>query len=743
MRYEQTLGETVLSRGHILIVDDEESIRHSLQGILQDEGFTTVQASDGDEALTIMNREFPDIVLLDVWLPGLDGIQVLQAVRNQRADLGVIMMSGHANIETAVTATKLGAFDFIEKPFSLDQVVHTVELALRQQELLRGNENVRDRLDKLPELIGRSQAVFELWREIESTSFDSGSIVIYGESGTGRELVAHLLQVRRSGIGHAFARVNCDRQVGNPSGIPLMTMVFGVEDPAGEIYRGQMEAVGEGTLYLFASERIDPQLASRLADTLKSGEFLRKNGREPVPVAARVIFSTQADLRTKSFSSVFGEELAGLIQTKPIRVPPLRERWEDIRGLVEHFLTRYCSKHGLRRPVFDEEALQAMESYGWPENIKSLKNVVEDLAARERSDEAIGLSQLPAELRGGPTNGLQPLPIHVNENVDWERSYLYQLLQKHDGNLRKTASQLGISEGALRTKMKTYGLAAALPVRPPGLYQRSLGKSILLSGQGLHSGLKTGLILSPLPPDSGILFGNITSEETVPAHLDNVVSTAFATTLRQGNITIRTIEHLMATLHAYGISNALIKVEEEIPIMDGSALEFCRLIEEAGVVDQESVLEPLKVATAVEVVSDRTNGVPSILQIEPHNDFVVEFHLVLPEPIGTQEFTFMLTAPETFRDIIAPARTFGRIKDVELQGRRGLVEGGRLDNVVLLDEGKVLNTKLRFPDEFVRHKILDVIGDLFLLGRPIRGKVTARMSGHTENIKLLRKLQSA
>lgn len=730
-----------MSRGHILIVDDEESIRHSLQGILQDEGFTTIQASDGDEALTILNRESPDIVLLDVWLPGLDGIQALQAVRNQRADLEVIMMSGHANIETAVKATKLGAFDFIEKPLSLDQVVHTVELALRQQKILRGNENIRNRLDKTPELIGRSQAAFELWKKIESASSESGPIVIFGESGTGKELVAHLLQVRRSGIGHAFARVDCDRQVSNSSRLPLMTMVFGFEDLASGIHRGQMEAVGEGTLYLFASEQVDPQLASRLADTLKSGEFLRENGREPVPVAARVVLSTQTDLRANSFISVFGEELARLIQAKPIRVPPLRERWEDIRDLVEHFVTQYCGKHGLRRPVFDEEALQAMENYGWPENIKSLKSVVEDLGARQGSDEAIGRSQLPVALRDGPTNGSQPPLIHVDENVDRERSYLYQLLQQCDGNLRKTASRLGISEGALRTKMKAYGLGVSPPARLPGSYQRSLSKSVLLSGQGLHSGLKTGLVLSPLPPESGILFGNITSEETVPAHLDNVVSTAFATTLHRGNITVRTIEHLMATLHAYGISNALIKVEEEIPIMDGSAQEFCRLIEEAGVVDQESALEPLKVATAVEVVSDRDHGGTSILQIEPHNDFVVEFHLVLPEPIGTQEFTFTLTAPEAFRDHIAPARTFGRIKDIERQGRQGLVEGGRLDNVILLDEGRVLNTELRFPDEFVRHKILDIIGDLFLLGRPIRGKVTARMSGHTENIKLLRKLQ--
>jgi UDP-3-O-acyl N-acetylglucosamine deacetylase len=276
-----------------------------------------------------------------------------------------------------------------------------------------------------------------------------------------------------------------------------------------------------------------------------------------------------------------------------------------------------------------------------------------------------------------------------------------------------------------------------------GVSQRTLGKSVLLSGQGLHLGLKTGLILSPLPPDSGIRFGSITTEETVPAHLDNVVSTDFATTLQRGNVKVRTIEHLMSTLHAYGVHNLLIKVENEIPIMDGSALEFCRLIDEAGVIEQEASLEPLKVQSPVEVISERPGQETAVLKIEPHPKFKIEFQFLLPKPIGMQEFSYTLDGPESFRDAIAPARTFGEIKEAERQGRRGLIGGGRLDNVILLDAGRVINTELRFPDEFVRHKVLDVIGDLYLLGRPLRGKVTARMSGHTENIELLRKIQTA
>jgi UDP-3-O-acyl N-acetylglucosamine deacetylase len=383
-----------------------------------------------------------------------------------------------------------------------------------------------------------------------------------------------------------------------------------------------------------------------------------------------------------------------------------------------------------------------METYLWPENIKGLKNLVDRLVV-SGTGEVVTISDLPEEIGGVAEEEPQGRAgVQHLENVEWEKESISQLLGAHQGNLRRIASQLGISEGQLGKKIKAYGLDRIPRAQDQGIVPRTLGKSVLLSGQGLHSGLKTGLILSPLPPGSGIIIGNLTSEEFVRAHLDNVISTDSATTIQQGTMTVRTIEHLMAVLHAYGICNVLIKVAEEIPIMDGSAKEFCRLIEDAGVVEQEGFVKPIEVSSSIGVTIKRSGGEPVTLQIEPNADFVIDFQMVMPEPIGVQRFTFTLDHPESFRDAIAPARTFGRIKDVETQGKRGLVGGGRLDNVILLDEGRVVNTQLRYPDEFVRHKILDIIGDLYLLGRPVRGKVTARMSGHTENIKLLRKLQT-
>jgi UDP-3-O-acyl N-acetylglucosamine deacetylase len=268
--------------------------------------------------------------------------------------------------------------------------------------------------------------------------------------------------------------------------------------------------------------------------------------------------------------------------------------------------------------------------------------------------------------------------------------------------------------------------------------QRTLKRSMVLYGKGLHSGMKTGLLLQPLPPNSGVLFGNISSEEIVPAHLDYVQTTEFATSLKKGRAVAKTVEHLMAVLHAYQIANLMVKMIEEIPIMDGSALEFCKIIEEAGVEEQEERVDELVIDRKFEIVNKNKS-----LVIEPADVFLINFLLDYPPPIGQQTFDFVLESEEAFREQIAPARTFGFLKDIEMLERMGMGEGARVHNFILVDDEKIVNTELRFPDEFVRHKILDLIGDFYLLNRSIRGKVTARLTGHTENIALMKKVQEA
>lgn len=264
--------------------------------------------------------------------------------------------------------------------------------------------------------------------------------------------------------------------------------------------------------------------------------------------------------------------------------------------------------------------------------------------------------------------------------------------------------------------------------------QRTIRHSTVVYGMGLHSGQRTGMVLQPLPPDTGIHFITLPTGIEIPAHVSAVAETDYATTLAREGESIRTVEHLLSALHARGIGNLLIKVHGEIPVLDGSALEFCRLLEEVGVEDQA---EPRR-----EVVIDRRYQVAGtgekVLAIEPAEELSVSYLLRYPPPVGEQFYEITLTDFETYRREIAPARTFGFLKDLKMLNELGLGSGGRLDNFILVGEDEIVNTELRFPDELARHKILDVIGDLYLLGYPIRGKVTARLTGHRDNIALLR-----
>lgn len=271
--------------------------------------------------------------------------------------------------------------------------------------------------------------------------------------------------------------------------------------------------------------------------------------------------------------------------------------------------------------------------------------------------------------------------------------------------------------------------------------QRTLRCSVVGYGLGLQSGVKTGIILEPMPPDSGIVFRNIATGETLPAAIDFVTSTNFCTTL-QKSITVRTIEHLMSALHAYGITNLLVQVGDEVPIMDGSAISFCQLIEAGGVAEQEGELEEFVVDRCYHV--GQIDPVSKFILVEPYDGFKVSYRLHYPQPLGVQEFTYEHRNETNYRFEIAPARTFAFVCEVEKMHEMGLIAGGRLNNVILLGNEKIVNNvQLRFPDECVRHKVLDLIGDLYLLGRSIRGHVRANMTGHTENVALVRQLSDA
>lgn len=286
-----------------------------------------------------------------------------------------------------------------------------------------------------------------------------------------------------------------------------------------------------------------------------------------------------------------------------------------------------------------------------------------------------------------------------------------------------------------REQLKELRAPAGVPcLVESAVPQRTIASSSVIYGLGLHSGSRTGMVIQPLPPGSGIHFITLPTGTAIAAHVGSVADTEYATTLSKDGQNIKTVEHLLSALHAAGITNLLIKVHGEIPVLDGSALAFCDRLLEIGVVDQDAPRLEIRVDRRFEV------GTPGgkHLVVEPAEELSVSYLLRYPAPVGEQAYEFTLSDFESYRREIAPARTFGFLRDLPMLNELGLGSGGRLDNFILVGEDEVVNTALRFPDEFVRHKILDIIGDLYLLGYPLKAKITARFTGHRDNISIQR-----
>ena len=705
-----------MDKGHVLIVDDEREILASLEDVLLDEGYRVERAESGEIALQLVRAEVPDVVLVDVWMPGIDGIKTLQAVKESNADIEVVLMSGHGNIETAVAATKLGAFNFIEKPLSIDAVLRIVASAVqaRRDKELRANDVIDVMLD------GASKNIERARRAIRKAARDLNPLLIAGERGTGKRFIARV--VHKNGVKkeEGFRPVHC-------------RSLF----PAAETseWENTLERLVpdtfQGTVYLDGLEQLP--LAERERFLVRFLEHITDSMRLMVSLDHMGTPKDKALVRT--LSSKIGADV--------MHLPPLRERKEDILPLANRFLNE-CVEVGRHEKEFSEDVIAVLEDYDWPGNIAELKGAVTKAAFASQGSE-IRVGHLPYAIREASdfevSASRNDTPSNFNvARTQWERQYLAFHLEEHGWDINKTAQAVGMTEPALRRKIKTYNIEPVLPASTTlrETNQRSISKSVVLYGRGLHSGLKTGLIIEPLPPGSGIQFGNLTTPDTVRASADFVDGTNHATNLRNGAVTARTIEHLMSALHAYKISNILIKMSEEVPVMDGSAVEFCRLLEEAGIEDQKEKSEDLWVDKIYEV--GEPNDEKGYVRIEPADSFSVSYLIDYPKPIGKQTYLYEHKNALGFQEEIAPARTFGFVYELESLEKMGLAEGGRWDNVILVDKARVVNTQLRFPNEFVRHKILDVIGDLYLTGRPIRGKVTAERSGHRHNVALVKKL---
>jgi len=662
-----------LPQERILVVDDEMNIANSLKEILSDEGYDVSVTEDGLNALDMIQSDPPDLLLLDVWLPGMDGIEVLKTVKTYHPEIEVLVMSGHGTIDTAVKATKLGAFDFIEKPFSMDSLTQSVKsaLGLKKKRTTKINDEA---------LFGFSSLI-ETQKAIKSHSQSDSPLLFLGEPGTGKEYIAQAIHQKSVKSNLPFIKLNCASRPAseiNSFLFPLEKESLNLKNVASDTTSTISQAV-----YLDNVDALSKTVQQKLFNLLFSNESKKQN-----LFPSRLYISSSKNLGKLSKKNQFNPDLLKIFRNTTIRVPSLRDNPTIIPVLIRNHLEEVSQKDGLPIPEVDSDALKALCQYHWPENIRELHSVLDRILATAPSRNSIALNQVPPEINQLTTQ---------------------------------------------REQMKLNKLNS-----PP---QRTLKRSVVLYGSGLHKGLKTGLILQPLPPESGIIFSHISSEQTMPARLENIISTNYSTTLHKGRASVATIEHIMAVLHMYRITNLLVKVGDEVPVMDGSSKDFCELIEDGGIEEQDESYQELIIDKKYTFGSQK-KGAPYI-SIEPSDTFKVSYHMEYPAPIGTMDHTFEYVDSENFKKEIAPARTFGFMEDIAQLTKMGFASGGNLDNFILLGDGKVINTELRFENEFPRHKILDVLGDFYLLGKPIRGHIRANKSGHTQNIGLLKTLVNA
>ncbi|MFO8065835.1 MAG: sigma-54-dependent transcriptional regulator [Spirochaetota bacterium] len=447
----------------ILVVDDEQGIREALLGILEDEGYEVRLAEDGSECLSIMEEESIDLVLLDVWLPNMGGVDVLKKIKEDYPDTPVLIISGHGNIDIAVKAVKIGAFDFLEKPLSLERVVTAVKNALELEQLRRENKALKNSIEQRNDLLGQSEAISRIRSMIEQAAKTNSRILITGENGVGKELVARHVHLRSERADKAFVEVNCAAIPDNLIESELFGHEKGAFTHAVNRRRGKFEMADRGTLFL--DEIVDMSLSAqaKVLRVIQEMRFERVGGEKSLEVDVRVIAATNRDIQSEIAAGNFREDLYFRLNVIPIHVPPLRERPEDIPHLVWHFIRELDPSDGESPKRMSEEGMEILQNYEWPGNIRELKNFIERITIM--SDEAvIGPDTIHEHLGHGrtvsPGSGLDEYAdMGLNEARDaFERKYISQKLEENGYNISRTARALGIYPSNLHGKIKKFGI---------------------------------------------------------------------------------------------------------------------------------------------------------------------------------------------------------------------------------------------------------------------------------------------
>ncbi len=446
----------------ILIVDDEDSIRRSLAGILSDEGFTPRTANDGTQALAQLREGggagLPDLVLLDIAMPGRDGMDILQELGQSWPDLPVVMMSGHGTIETAVRATKLGAFDFIEKPLSVDKLLLTIQHAIERAELERENHRLRAEALRAHEILGTSDPVRKLKEQIALAAPTNGWVLITGENGTGKELVARQIHLQSKRAEKPFVEVNC-------AAIPeelIESELFGHEKGAftGAIAqkRGKFELAHEGTIFLDEIADMSLKTQAKILRILQEHKFERVGGSETIEVEVRVIAATNKSLEKEIGAGRFREDLYYRLNVIPFHVPPLRERREDIPILVRAFVVEFCVESGVKPKEVAPRAMNVLQAYAWPGNVRELRNLMERLVLMTPGPR-ITSDDIPETLRAAPPAGAASAGLDGARRA-FEREYIIAKLREHGGNISRTAEAIGLARESLSRKLRQHKIEA-------------------------------------------------------------------------------------------------------------------------------------------------------------------------------------------------------------------------------------------------------------------------------------------
>ena len=445
----------------ILIVDDEESIRRSLAGALTDEGYQVLTAADGVSALELLETERPHLLLLDIWMPQMDGMEVLRRIKAEPYDVSVIMISGHGNIETAVTATKLGAYDFIEKPLSLEKVILTIDHALKERKLEKQVSLYRQRFDTDITIVGESPVMNRLKEEIQRAAPTDSYVLISGENGTGKELVARAVYSMSNRKDFPFVDVNC-------AAIPeelIESELFGYEKGAftGASGKkiGKFDMADGGTILLDEIGDMSIMTQAKILRILQEQTFARVGGTKTIKVDVRVLAATNQNLKKKIEDGTFREDLFYRLNVIPLHVPPLRDRLEDLPLLIEHFIDEFAGEDKRRKKTINDAAMKMLIRYRWPGNVRELKNLIERLIIMS-PDQVITVDDLPASIQSEEDRDVKDsLLSHksLKEARDhFEHVFIAKKLSENDFNITQTAKALGLERSHLHKKIKAYNI---------------------------------------------------------------------------------------------------------------------------------------------------------------------------------------------------------------------------------------------------------------------------------------------